>query len=74
MLIADDEYPQRVAHTFITKVLDDFVTKVPPELLSSATERSIDFTALSAYLCMYQDPRKADVLKFKMIWMKRELF
>lgn len=62
VLIADDEYPQRVAHTIITKVLDDFITKVPPELLQSATESSKHFTALSAYLSKYQDPCEADKL------------
>jgi len=62
VLIADHEYPQRVAHTLITKVLDDFATKVPAELWPSGTESSINFTTLAAYLSKYQDPREADAL------------
>lgn len=62
VLIADHEYPQRVAHTLITKVMDDFTTKVPAELWPSGTESSINFTTLAAYLSKYQDPREADAL------------
>ncbi|KAJ6640062.1 Synaptobrevin like YKT6, partial [Pseudolycoriella hygida] len=62
VLIADHEYPQRVAHTLITKVLDDFSSKVPAELWPSGTEQSINFTTLAAYLSKYQDPREADAL------------
>lgn len=60
VLISDDEYPQIVAHTLITKVLDDFITKVPAEQLSVAVESSINFTDLPAYLAKYQDPTEAD--------------
>lgn len=62
VLIADHEYPQRVAHTLITKVLDDFTAKVPSALWSGATEHSIDFPTLAAYLAKYQDPREGDAL------------
>lgn len=62
VLIADNEYPQSVAHTLITKVLDDFIAKVPIESLASATESSVKFSELPAYLSKYQDPREADVL------------
>ncbi len=62
VLIADDEYPQRVAHTLLTKVLDDFFAQVPAESWPSATESSINFSALTAYLAKYQDPRECDPL------------
>lgn len=62
VLIADHEYPQRVAHTFITKVLDDFTAKVPTALWPTGTESSIDFQTLAAYLAKYQDPREGDAL------------
>lgn len=62
VLIADQEYPQRVAHTFLTKVLDDFTAKIPPELWPTSAETSINFTVLPAYLTKYQDPREADAL------------
>lgn len=62
VLIADHEYPQRVAHTLITKVLDDFTQKVPIEFWATGTESSINFTLLPAYLAKYQDPREGDAL------------
>lgn len=62
VLIADQEYPQRVAHTFLTKILDDFTLKVPSELWANGSETSINFTQLPAYLAKYQDPREADAL------------
>lgn len=62
VLIADHEYPQRVAHTLITKVLEDFALKVPAELWASGSDSSINFQTLSAYLAKYQDPREGDAL------------
>lgn len=62
VLIADHEYPQRVAHTLITKVLDDFTQKIPSELWATGSESSINFTLLPAYLAKYQDPREGDAL------------
>lgn len=62
VLIADQEYPQRVAHTFLTKVLDDFTAKVPSELWPTCIETAVNFTVLPAYLAKYQDPREADPL------------
>lgn len=50
VLIADHEYPQRVAHTLITKVLDDFTVKIPAELWSTISESGVDFATLPAYL------------------------
>lgn len=62
VLIADHEYPQRVAHTLLTKVLDDFTQKVPSELWPTSSETSVDFQLLPAYLAKYQDPREGDAL------------
>lgn len=62
VLIADHEYPQRVAHTLITKVLDDFTAKVPAPLWATGTENSIDFQTVAGYLAKYQDPREGDAL------------
>lgn len=62
VLIADHEYPQRVAHTLITKVLDDFTAKIPSALWATGTENSVDFPTLAAYLAKYQDPREGDAL------------
>lgn len=62
VLIADHEYPQRVAHTLITKVLDDFTAKIPSALWPTSSESGIDFGTLPAYLAKYQDPREGDAL------------
>lgn len=62
VLISDHEYPHRVAHTLLTKVLDDFSSKVSPDQWPAGSESSIDFTTLPAMLTKYQDPREADAL------------
>lgn len=62
VLVADHEYPQRVAHSLLTKVLDDFTARVPAELWPNGTAATINFTTLKAYLAKYQDPREADAL------------
>lgn len=62
VLISDHEYPNRVAHTLITKILDDFSATVPPSSWATAEEGSVDFTLLPQYLVKYQNPREADAL------------
>ncbi|EDV99613.1 synaptobrevin homolog YKT6 [Drosophila grimshawi] len=62
VLIADHEYPHRVAHTLITKILDDFTAKVPAEQWATGTEATINFDSLPAFLAKYQDPKEADPL------------
>lgn len=62
VLIGDHEYPNRVAHTFITKVLDDFSAKVPPDQWRDGKESTIDFAHLPALLSRYQNPSVADAL------------
>lgn len=62
VLIADHDYPGRVAHTLLTKVLDDFTVKVSKDQWQTGTESSIDFNLLPTYLAKYQDPREADAL------------
>lgn len=62
VLIADHEYPGRVAHTLLTKVLDDFNAKITSDQWPNGNEQTINFTQLPAYLSKYQDPREADAL------------
>ncbi|KAH8397832.1 hypothetical protein KR222_003541 [Zaprionus bogoriensis] len=62
VLIADHEYPHRVAHTLITKILDDFSAKVPAGQWPHGTDATIAFDALPAFLAKYQDPKEADPL------------
>ncbi|KAG5679671.1 hypothetical protein PVAND_009225 [Polypedilum vanderplanki] len=62
VLIADHEYPGRVAHTLLTKIMDDFAAKVSSPEWPNGTEQTINFTQLPAYIAKYQDPREADPL------------
>ncbi|XP_022835999.1 synaptobrevin homolog YKT6 [Spodoptera litura] len=62
VLISDHEYPNRVAHTLITKILDEFTAAVPATQWPTGTEDRIDFHILPEYLTKYQNPREADAL------------
>lgn len=62
VVISNHEYPHRVAHTLITKVLDEFSAKYPPSTWASANETNIDFPALAAQLQKFQNPKEADAL------------
>ncbi|XP_022703038.1 synaptobrevin homolog YKT6-like [Varroa jacobsoni] len=60
VLISDHEYPNRVAHTFINKVLDDFAAKYPPDSWSSGS--SFPLPGLEAQLAKFQTPNQADAM------------
>uniref|UniRef100_A0A8W8NRQ7 Synaptobrevin-like protein YKT6 n=1 Tax=Magallana gigas TaxID=29159 RepID=A0A8W8NRQ7_MAGGI len=60
LVIADHEYPQRVAHTLINKVLEEFTGKVPKSQWPTANQSRIVYGELSGYLQKYQDPKQAD--------------
>lgn len=62
VVISDHEYPQRVSHTFITKILDEFSQKIPAEYWPTIDERDVQFPQLSTYLAKYQNPREADAM------------
>ncbi|XP_038212611.1 synaptobrevin homolog YKT6 [Zerene cesonia] len=62
VLISDHEYPNRVAHTLITKILDEFSAKVPAANWPTGNETTIDFPVLPQYLVKFQNPREADAL------------
>ena len=60
MLICDHEYPVRPAFSLLTKLLDDFTTKIPQS--SFGNPPAIDFPEAAMYLQKYQDPRQADAI------------
>lgn len=62
VLISDHEYPNRVSHTLITKVLDEFAVKYSPASWPSLNEATTDFNQMNVYLAKYQNPREADAL------------
>lgn len=62
VVITDHEYPSRVSHTLVTKILDEFAQKIPPSSWSSLQEKDVAFPQLNQYLAKYQNPREADAL------------
>ncbi|KAL7648942.1 UNVERIFIED_CONTAM: hypothetical protein RMT77_000877 [Armadillidium vulgare] len=62
VVISDHEYPFRVAHNMINKVLDDFSVKVPAHLWASTEASAIPYNDLPATLAKWQNPREADAL------------
>lgn len=62
VLITDHEYPSRVSHTLITKVLNEFSASIPANLWPTSNETTIDFPHLPGYLSKYQNPKEADAL------------
>lgn len=62
VVISDHEYPSRVAHTLITKILDEFSQKVPSVNWPNLEERDVNFPQLNTYLAKYQNPKEADAM------------
>nr|CDS32034.1 synaptobrevin YKT6 [Hymenolepis microstoma] len=62
VVFSDQEYPQRVAQTLLTKTLDDFTTEYPPSTWPKLSSGGANMRKLGEYLVMYQDPREADSL------------
>ncbi|KAF7995004.1 hypothetical protein HCN44_004476 [Aphidius gifuensis] len=62
VLISDHEYPNRVSHTLLTKVLDEFAAKHPADSWPTLTEATSDYPQINTYLAKYQNPQEADSL------------
>ncbi|XP_005089485.1 synaptobrevin homolog YKT6 [Aplysia californica] len=62
VVIGDHEYPQRVAHTLINKVLDEFPQKCPKTNWSSVKENDVVYPELQEYLQKFQNPKEADAM------------
>ncbi|KIK66224.1 hypothetical protein GYMLUDRAFT_38037 [Collybiopsis luxurians FD-317 M1] len=60
VIITDQEYPVRPAFSILTKVLDDFITKVPQSSFSNPS--AISFPDIQTYVSKYQDPQQADTI------------
>ena len=60
VIITDQEYPVRPAFSLLTKVLDDFASKVPQSSYSNPS--AISFPEINTYIQKYQDPRQADAI------------
>jgi len=62
VVCTDSEYPQRVAHSLISKFLEDFAEKIPSSKWATDDADTIHFPQLSAYLAKFQNPAEADSL------------
>ncbi|XP_066156557.1 synaptobrevin homolog YKT6 [Euwallacea fornicatus] len=62
VVISDQEYPSRVSHTLLTKILDEFAEKIPSVNWPNLQDKDVAFPQLNTYLAKYQNPREADVL------------
>jgi len=63
VIVSDHEYPHRVAHNLLKKVLDEFADQVPSAQWSTTTpDASIQFKVLDVYLSKYQNPREVDAM------------
>jgi synaptobrevin homolog YKT6 len=58
--IADTEYPQRVAFSVITKLLDDFTEACKGKFSEESADNCMPFPPLEQALQKYQDPAEAD--------------
>lgn len=62
VVISDHEYPSRVSHTLITKILDEFSQKYPASSWAGLQERDVQFPQVNTYLAKYQNPKEADAM------------
>jgi synaptobrevin family protein YKT6 len=65
-LIADNEYPQRVAFGFVGKVLNELSEKYGDSLQDQKEDVQLDLPSLEVDFQKYQDPQEADkILKIQ---------
>jgi synaptobrevin family protein YKT6 len=57
---SDHEYPPRVAHTLLARILDDFAGQVPKGEWTSGSEVSKFQGQIESYLAKFQDPAQSD--------------
>ena len=61
VIIADGDYPQRVAFGLLNKVLDEFLTKHTRSKWAMGTPK-MPMPELDSYISKYQDPKQADTI------------
>ncbi len=60
VLVADNEYPQRVAFTLISQSLDEFTQKYANQWQNVKVDTPMSLPSLDKAIVEYQDPSKAD--------------
>jgi len=58
--VADNDYPERVAHSLVTKFLGEFAKAYKGNWKSVEKDEDFSFGKLQDYLKEYADPEKAD--------------
>jgi synaptobrevin homolog YKT6 len=61
VLVADNEYPRRVAQLLLTKICNEFIAKISSDELPHGGNKTA-FTELPAYLREYKDLMEVDAL------------
>ncbi|XP_045471452.1 synaptobrevin homolog YKT6 [Harmonia axyridis] len=61
VVISDHEYPSRVSHTLLTKILDEF-SQIYPSNWPNLTEKDVSYPQLNQHLAKYQNPKEADAM------------
>lgn len=61
VIIADGDYPQRVAFTLLNKVLDEFLARHPRSKWAMGQPK-LALPELDGYIMKYQDPKQADTI------------
>lgn len=62
IVIADHEYPRRVVFNLMSKICDDFMSKVPMKDWQGGPNVRIQYDELPQFLTKFQDPREADAM------------
>lgn len=60
VVITDKEYPVRPAFSLLSKLLDEFIAKVPTSSFDNPS--TISFPEIQTFIQKYQDPRQADTI------------
>eukprot|EP01052_Picozoa_sp_SAG31_P000829 SAG31_NODE_25_length_33055_cov_11.407919_16_plen_126_part_00 len=58
----DQDYPDRVAFTLLTKILDEFIEQYQTQWQGQSADNSMPLKDFDATLKKYQDPAEADKL------------
>lgn len=61
IIVSDLEYPERVAHAILSKILDGFASKYPRTAYANAQETTtLPYPELDELIKKYQNPEEAD--------------
>ncbi|KAF1948065.1 snare-like protein [Clathrospora elynae] len=68
IIATDQEYPNKVAHQLLSKIVDEFTSKYPRTAYANAEAKAaankdsakLPFPELANYIVKYQDPQEAD--------------